>query len=65
MKIYNSATHTKEEFVPHEPGKVSMYTCGPTVYHFAHIGNLRSYIMELSLIHIFMPGPWGWTLTPC
>ena len=46
MKLYNSATHTKEEFVPREPGKVSMYTCGPTVYHFAHIGNLRSYIME-------------------
>ena len=46
MKIYNSATHKKEEFVPYEPGKVSMYTCGPTVYHFAHIGNLRSYIME-------------------
>lgn len=46
MKLYNSATHTKEDFVPHEPGKVSMYTCGPTVYHFAHIGNLRSYIME-------------------
>ena len=46
MKIYNSLTHTKEEFVPHEPGKVSMYTCGPTVYHYAHIGNLRSYIME-------------------
>ncbi len=46
MKLYNSATHTKEEFVPHTPGKVEMYTCGPTVYHFAHIGNLRSYIME-------------------
>ena len=46
MKLYNSATHKKEEFIPHEPGKVSMYTCGPTVYHFAHIGNLRSYIME-------------------
>ena len=46
MKLYNSASHTKEEFIPHEPGKVSMYTCGPTVYHFAHIGNLRSYIME-------------------
>ena len=46
MKLYNSVTHQKEEFVPHEPGKVSMYTCGPTVYHFAHIGNLRSYIME-------------------
>ena len=46
MKLYNSASHQKEEFVPHVPGKVSMYTCGPTVYHFAHIGNLRSYLME-------------------
>ena len=46
MKLYNSASHKKEEFVPHEPGKVTMYTCGPTVYHFAHIGNLRSYLME-------------------
>ena len=46
MKLYNSLTHKTEEFVPNEPGKVKMYTCGPTVYHFAHIGNLRSYIME-------------------
>ena len=46
LKLYNSATHRKEEFVPNEPGKVSMYTCGPTVYHYAHIGNLRTYIME-------------------
>ena len=46
MQLYNSLSHTKEEFVPHEPGKVSMYTCGPTVYHFAHIGNLRTSIME-------------------
>ena len=46
MKLYNSATHKKEDFVPHVEGKVEMYTCGPTVYHFAHIGNLRSYIME-------------------
>ena len=46
MQIYNSLTHSKEEFVPNEPGKVSMYTCGPTVYHYAHIGNLRTYIME-------------------
>ena len=46
MKLYNSLTHTRDEFVTHEPGKVTMYTCGPTVYHFAHIGNLRSYIME-------------------
>ena len=35
-----------ELFVPNEDGKVKMYTCGPTVYHYAHIGNLRSYIME-------------------
>ena len=41
MKLYNSATHKKEDFVPHVEGKVEMYTCGPTVYHFAHIGNLR------------------------
>jgi cysteinyl-tRNA synthetase len=46
MVLYNSASRQKEEFVPYEPGKVSMYTCGPTVYHFAHIGNLRSYLME-------------------
>ena len=46
MILYNSLSHKREEFVPHEPGKVSMYTCGPTVYHFAHIGNLRTYIME-------------------
>ncbi len=46
MKLYNTLTHTKDDFKTHEEGKVSMYTCGPTVYHFAHIGNLRSYIME-------------------
>lgn len=46
MILYNSASHQREEFIPVEPGKVKMYTCGPTVYHFAHIGNLRTYIME-------------------
>jgi len=46
MYLYNTATHKREEFVPNEPGKVSIYTCGPTVYHYAHIGNLRTYIME-------------------
>ena len=46
MILYNSSSRRKEQFVPHEEGKVSMYTCGPTVYHFAHIGNLRTYIME-------------------
>ena len=46
MLLYNSLSRQREEFVPNEPGRVSLYTCGPTVYHFAHIGNLRSYIME-------------------
>ena len=46
MLLYNSLTRTKDEFIPREVGKVSMYTCGPTVYHFAHIGNLRTYTME-------------------
>ena len=46
MRLYNSLTREKDLFIPREAGKVSMYTCGPTVYHFAHIGNLRSYIME-------------------
>ncbi|MEA5142013.1 MAG: cysteine--tRNA ligase [Oscillibacter sp.] len=46
MYLYNSATHKKEEFKTNHPDILKMYTCGPTVYHFAHIGNLRSYIME-------------------
>ena len=46
MLIYNSLTRNRQEFVPNEAGKVKMYTCGPTVYHFAHIGNLRTYLME-------------------
>ncbi len=46
VKIFNTLTRKVETFVPNEDGKVKMYTCGPTVYHFAHIGNLRSYIME-------------------
>ena len=46
MRIYNTLTKRVEEFKPNVEGKVAMYTCGPTVYHFAHIGNLRSYICE-------------------
>ncbi|RKI36551.1 cysteine--tRNA ligase [bacterium D16-51] len=46
INLYNTLTKKIEPFVPNEAGKVKMYTCGPTVYHFAHIGNLRSYIME-------------------
>ncbi len=46
VSFYNTLTKKVELFVPNEDGKVAMYTCGPTVYHFAHIGNLRSYICE-------------------
>ncbi len=46
MKIYNTLTRKIEEFVPNNKSLINMYTCGPTVYHYAHIGNLRTYIME-------------------
>ena len=46
MYLYNSLSHKKELFTPRDPEYVRMYTCGPTVYHYAHIGNLRTYIME-------------------
>lgn len=54
MKIYNTLTKKVEELIPHEEGKIKMYTCGPTVYHYAHIGNMRNYIghdiLEKSLL---------------
>lgn len=46
FRIYNTLTRQVETIIPNVDGKIAMYTCGPTVYHFAHIGNLRSYIME-------------------
>ncbi len=46
LRFKNSFTREKEDFKPIEPGKVRMYTCGPTVYYFAHIGNFRAYIFE-------------------
>ena len=46
MKLYNTLSKEIEEFVPNEENKVKIYTCGPTVYHYAHIGNLRTYIFE-------------------
>lgn len=46
LRLYNSMTRKKDIFKTREEGKCGMYTCGPTVYHFAHIGNLRSYLME-------------------
>ncbi|AUA39030.1 cysteinyl-tRNA synthetase [Clostridioides difficile] len=45
MKVYNTLTRTKEEFVPLEEGKVKMYVCGPTVYNYIHIGNARPFII--------------------
>ena len=44
ITFFNTLTRTKEEFIPITPGKVRLYTCGPTVYDFAHIGNLRAYV---------------------
>ena len=46
VNIYNTLGKSVQELVPNEDGKIGMYTCGPTVYHYAHIGNLRTYIME-------------------
>lgn len=46
MRLYNTLSKEVEKFIPNEEGVVKMYTCGPTVYHFAHIGNLRTYIFE-------------------
>ena len=49
LQLFNTLTRKKEKFVPLKKGHVGLYTCGPTVYHFAHIGNLRSYIFEDTL----------------
>ena len=46
MKFYNTLNRKKEEFHPLDKGKVKLYTCGPTVYDFAHIGNLRAFLFE-------------------
>ena len=46
FKFYNTLTRQVDTVIPRVDGKIGMYTCGPTVYHFAHIGNIRSYIME-------------------
>ena len=59
MRIYNTLTKKIEEFIPRDKNEVKMYTCGPTVYHYAHIGNLRTYIeedvLEKSLIYLGYP----------
>ena len=54
MRLYNTMSRRIEDFVPIEEGKVSMYCCGPTVYNYAHIGNLRTYIFEDVLKRTFV-----------
>jgi cysteinyl-tRNA synthetase len=45
LRIYNTISRRLEEFTPLEPGRAGIYTCGPTVYRYVHIGNLRTYLM--------------------
>lgn len=53
MKIFNTLTRRKEEFVPLEEGKVKMYVCGPTVYNLIHIGNARPMIILIRCADIW------------
>ncbi len=53
LKFYNTLTRKKESFNPIKPGKVKLYTCGPTVYNYAHIGNFRAYMFE-DLLHRYL-----------
>ena len=53
MKLYNTLTRQKDEFRPVEPGKVKIYTCGPTVYMYAHIGNFRTYVFSDIMRRVF------------
>ncbi len=54
LKLYNTLSHEKEEFKPIKEGKVGLYTCGPTVYWFGHVGNMRSYIFADILKRVLM-----------
>jgi len=59
LKLYNTLTRKKEEFIPLEKGKVGMYCCGPTVYDYAHIGNLRAYVFEDVLRRVLLFNGFG------
>ena len=58
MKLYNTATHQIEDFTPANPDEVKIYTCGPTVYSFAHIGNFTSYAYWDLLIRVLRLNGW-------
>ena len=53
ISLYNTLTRKKEKFTPIKDGSVGIYACGPTVYKYAHIGNMRTYIFEDTLVRIF------------
>ncbi|MBI5805711.1 cysteine--tRNA ligase [candidate division TA06 bacterium] len=53
IKLYNTMTRKKEEFIPLKPNQAGIYACGPTVYNYAHIGNLRTYVFEDTLRRMF------------
>jgi len=53
IKLYNTLTRKKEEFIPLKPNQAGIYACGPTVYNYAHIGNLRTYVFEDTLRRMF------------
>ena len=55
MKVYNTLSRSKEEFKPVEGNEVKIYSCGPTVYNYAHIGNLRTYILHVSKLFLKSP----------
>ena len=59
MKLYNTATHEIQEFVPQNPKEVKLYTCGPTVYSFAHIGNFASYTYWDLLVRTLQLNSWN------
>src|SRR5918998_6267158 len=46
LRLYNTLTRQVDEFAPLQPGRVSLYTCGPTIYNYAHIGNFRTFLFE-------------------
>ena len=53
LKVYNTLSRNKEPFEPLSPPRVNMYTCGPTVYDYAHIGNFRAYVFE-DILHRYL-----------
>ena len=69
LKFYNSITQKIEAFKPIEKGKVKLYTCGPTVYDYSHIGNFRTFLFEDLLKRVLNSAPTGYGCgireTPC